>query len=140
MLRCSHHAGKPAPGAQSLTGCSSLLPALLTQVNMALASLSEALVHAGRGAFGAASAAARAAHAAADAAFLHPAVLTQLNFPDSHKLGIYMPLFLPVSVPLLQGAVRELARFIKKWRQWRRQQQQQQVKQPQQQQAPVHAG
>jgi phosphatidylinositol glycan class S len=88
-------------------------------VSFALASLSEALAHARRGAYGAASAAARGARAAADAAFLHPAVLTQLNFPDSHKLGMYMPLFLPVSVPLLQGLARELLRHRRRRREWR---------------------
>jgi len=31
---------------------------------------------------------ARAAHAAAEAAFSHPAILAQLSFPDSHKLGV----------------------------------------------------
>ncbi|KAI8463407.1 MAG: phosphatidylinositol-glycan biosynthesis class S protein [Monoraphidium minutum] len=88
------------------------------QVALSLASLSEALTHAARGAYGAAALAARAARAAAEAAFLHPAVLTQLNFPDSHKLGIYMPLFLPASVPLLQGVAKELLRFRRRRRQY----------------------
>jgi phosphatidylinositol glycan class S len=66
----------------------------------------------------AAAASARAARAAAESAFLHPAVLAQLNFPESHKLGVYMPLFLPVTVPLLQGLITELARYIKRRRAW----------------------
>eukprot|EP00967_Tisochrysis_lutea_P117918 scaffold191097_cov17-Tisochrysis_lutea.AAC.2 len=31
---------------------------------------------------------ARAAHASAEAAFSHPAILAQLSFPESHKLGV----------------------------------------------------
>jgi phosphatidylinositol glycan class S len=94
-------------------------PSKTLKVSLALAALREALAHAAAGAYGAASAAARAAHAAAEAAFLHPAVLTQLNFPDSHKLGIYMPLFLPASVPLIQGVGRELVRYLRRRREWR---------------------
>jgi uncharacterized Zn-finger protein len=32
--------------------------------------------------------AARVAHTAAEAAFSHPAILAQLSFPESHKLGV----------------------------------------------------
>lgn len=60
------------------------------------------------GDYQAAATAATAAHAAAEAAFSHPAVLAQLNFPESHKLGVYMPLFLPLCVPLIQGLMGQL--------------------------------
>lgn len=74
----------------------------------ALADIALAHAHTAAGAYAAAAAAASTAHAAAEAAFSHPAVLTQLNFQDSHKLGVYMPLFLPLAVPLLQGLVLQL--------------------------------
>jgi len=65
-----------------------------------------------------ASRASQASRAAAEAAFLHPSVLAQLNYPESHKLGVYMPLFLPVSVPLLQGLMIEVVRGWKRRRQY----------------------
>lgn len=87
----------------------------LLQVEQALADTQLAWQHIAAGNYHAASAAAAAARAAAEAAFLHPSVLAQLNFPESHKLGIYMPLFLPVSVPLLQGLLSQLVHYIRRW-------------------------
>lgn len=37
----------------------------------------------------------------ADAAFFHPSMLALLYFPDNQKYAIYVPLFLPVSIPVL---------------------------------------
>ena len=90
------------------------------QVSAALAALREAMDAISASNYLAAAAAARGARAAAESAFLHPAVLAQLNFPESHKLGVYMPLFLPVTVPLLQGLLTELARYLKRRRTWLR--------------------
>lgn len=90
-----------------------------TQVQDALSALTEVRAHIAAGAYHEASASARAARAAAEAAFLHPAVLAKLNFPESHKMGIYMPLFLPVSVPLLQGLGAEALRSARRWREFR---------------------
>jgi phosphatidylinositol glycan class S len=86
------------------------------QVEQALLDIHSAWQHIAAGDYPAAGAAAAAARAAAEAAFLHPSVLAQLNFPDSHKLGVYMPLFLPVSVPLLQGFVLQLKHYVQRRR------------------------
>jgi phosphatidylinositol glycan class S len=82
-------------------------------VTASLASIQSALQAIRSGDYAAASAAARAARAAAESAFLHPAVLAQLNFPESHKLGVYMPLFLPLCVPVLKGLLLEVKRYMK---------------------------
>lgn len=89
------------------------------QVQQALQELSSAYLYIVDGNYLAAGASAAASRAAAEAAFLHPAVLAQLNFPESHKLGVYMPLFLPVSVPLLQGLLSELRHSVVRRMQWR---------------------
>ena len=89
------------------------------QVQLALQELSSTYLYIADGNYLAAGASAAAARAAAEAAFLHPAVLAQLNFPESHKLGVYMPLFLPVSVPLLQGLLSELRHSVVRRMQWR---------------------
>lgn len=93
-----------------------LLTCCSLQVQTALQDIKLAWQHIAAGDYHRAGAAAAAARAAAEAAFLHPAVLAQLNFPESHKLGVYMPLFLPVSVPLMQGLVGQLAHYITKRR------------------------
>jgi phosphatidylinositol glycan class S len=90
----------------------------LLQVAKALSDISSAWQHTTAGNYTAAAAAARTAHAAAEAAFSHPAVLTQLNFPESHKLGVYMPLFLPLCVPLLQGLMGQLVYYSKQRRRY----------------------
>lgn len=89
------------------------------QVETALQDIELAWQHIAAGDYHEAGAAAAAARAAAEAAFLHPAVLAQLNFPESHKLGVYMPLFLPISVPLVQGLVGQMIRYVSQWRSYR---------------------
>jgi phosphatidylinositol glycan class S len=88
-------------------------------VQQALSDIQQAWQHIAEADYHAAGAAAAAARAAAEAAFLHPSVLAQLNFPESHKLGVYMPLFLPVSVPLLQGFVLQLKHYIRRRAEYR---------------------
>ncbi|KAF9979761.1 hypothetical protein BGZ65_006054 [Modicella reniformis] len=48
----------------------------------------------------------------AETAFFDPTMVSMLYFPDEHKYAIYMPLFVPVSVPLVMAILREL----KKWK------------------------
>ncbi|KAF8055721.1 hypothetical protein HT031_006625 [Scenedesmus sp. PABB004] len=88
------------------------------QVSAALEHVAAARAAVAGGRYAAAGAAARAARRAAEAAFSHPAVLAQLNFPESHKLGVYMPLFLPAAVPLLQGVAGQAARYVTRRRRW----------------------
>ncbi|KAI8866202.1 hypothetical protein GQ42DRAFT_128527 [Ramicandelaber brevisporus] len=39
-------------------------------------------------------------------AFDHPDLVTQMYFPDEHKLAIYMPLFVPVFMPVIIALVK----------------------------------
>lgn len=114
-----------ASAARTLRGLSEVvselpnlgMPDLIgVQVAAALAAADAAREACARGDYEGAAVAASAAAGAADAAYLHPSVLSQLNFPDSHKLGVYMPYFLPASVPLIQGLAREARRWIRRRR------------------------
>lgn len=90
----------------------------MLQVAQALSDISSAWQYTAAANYSAAAAAATAAHAAAEAAFSHRAVLAQLNFPESHKLGVYMPLFLPLCVPLIQGLMGQLVYYGKQRRRY----------------------
>ncbi|KAF9178740.1 GPI transamidase component [Haplosporangium sp. Z 11] len=48
----------------------------------------------------------------AETAFFDPTMVSMLYFPDEHKYAIYMPLFVPISVPLVMVLLRE----VKKWK------------------------
>ncbi|KAF9564335.1 hypothetical protein EC968_004575 [Mortierella alpina] len=48
----------------------------------------------------------------AETAFFDPTMVSMLYFPDEHKYAIYMPLFVPISVPLVMALLRE----VKKWK------------------------
>ncbi|KAG5460283.1 MAG: phosphatidylinositol-glycan biosynthesis class S protein [Olpidium bornovanus] len=50
----------------------------------------------------------RSALEGAEKAFFDPTMVSMLYFPDEHKYAIYMPLFVPVSVPLVVTALKEL--------------------------------
>jgi phosphatidylinositol glycan class S len=39
--------------------------------------------------------------------FFDPNMLPQLYFPDEHKYAIYVPMFLPILVPILTGIFGE---------------------------------
>ncbi|CAG8568864.1 541_t:CDS:10 [Ambispora gerdemannii] len=43
-----------------------------------------------------------------ESAFFDPTMVSMLYFPDEHKYAIYMPLFVPISVPLLVAVIREV--------------------------------
>ncbi|KAF8591320.1 hypothetical protein K439DRAFT_1611324 [Ramaria rubella] len=53
------------------------------------------------------------ANALSSRAFFNPGMLALLYFPAEHKYAVYIPLFAPVSVPLVVAVLRE----IKRWRQ-----------------------
>ncbi|KAI1321623.1 GPI transamidase component [Mortierella claussenii] len=61
-------------------------------------------------------AASRDALVKAETAFFDPTMVSMLYFPDEHKYAIYMPLFVPISVPLIMAVLREL----KKWKESKR--------------------
>ncbi|KAG1668848.1 hypothetical protein FOA52_004943 [Chlamydomonas sp. UWO 241] len=88
------------------------MPQLIgTQVDAALAALEHAIEAAADGDYRAAAAAAQAAHTQAEAAFSNPAVLAQLSFPQSHLIGVYVPLFLPLGMSVLQALLSEVSRL-----------------------------
>jgi phosphatidylinositol glycan class S len=43
-----------------------------------------------------------------ETAFFDPTMVSMLYFPDEHRYAIYMPLFVPISVPLVAALVREI--------------------------------
>lgn len=42
----------------------------------------------------------------AEKAFFDPTMVSMLYFPDEHKYAIYMPLFVPISVPLVMAFLK----------------------------------
>ncbi|KAI9311183.1 phosphatidylinositol-glycan biosynthesis class S protein [Dichotomocladium elegans] len=42
----------------------------------------------------------------AEKAFFNPTMVSMLYFPDEHKYAIYMPLFVPITVPLIMAVVK----------------------------------
>mmetsp|Transcript_17677 Transcript_17677/g.46359 ORF Transcript_17677/g.46359 Transcript_17677/m.46359 type:complete len:129 (-) Transcript_17677:303-689(-) len=82
------------------------------QVHEALDALHLAMLAAKEGDYIAAGREARAAHASAEAAFSHPAILAQLSFPESHKLGVYMPLFFPALLTVMLALLREVQHHV----------------------------
>lgn len=54
--------------------------------------------------------ASQAALDAAHRAFFHPAMLPALYFPDEHLYAVYLPLFLPISVPIIGALLNRLTR------------------------------
>ncbi|KAJ3401941.1 hypothetical protein HDU80_005556 [Chytriomyces hyalinus] len=61
-------------------------------------------------------AASRAAIVAAERAFFDPTMVSLLYFPNEHKFAVYMPLFLPVGVPLVGTLVQEIKKRLQKRR------------------------
>ena len=49
----------------------------------------------------------------ADAAFFRPSILSQLSFPAQHKLAMYLPFFLPATLPLAIGFAKEVRRAVR---------------------------
>lgn len=56
----------------------------------------------------------RRARRLAEEAFSHPSILAQLNFPDQHKVAMYLPLFLPAGLAILMALGKEAKRYIKR--------------------------
>ncbi|RKP27881.1 phosphatidylinositol-glycan biosynthesis class S protein-domain-containing protein [Syncephalis pseudoplumigaleata] len=49
----------------------------------------------------------------AEAAFFDHTMVAQLYFPDEHKFAVYMPLFVPIGVPMVLALLRELKQLKK---------------------------
>lgn len=54
------------------------------------------------------------AYTLSEKAFFHPSLLSLLYFPDDQKYAIYLPLFLPIVLPLLATASFYILRMAKK--------------------------
>ena len=63
-----------------------------------------------------AGAASQAALNSAQDAFFHPNMLPALYFPDEHLYAVYLPLFLPITVPILAALIGWLTRKDEKAR------------------------
>ena len=50
----------------------------------------------------------------AERAFFNPTMVSMLYFPDEHKYAIYMPLFVPTSMPLIMALVKEVREIRRK--------------------------
>jgi len=85
-------------------------PAAAAKVRDALAWLDASAAALAAAEYTAAVTASRRALAAAEAAFFDPAMVAQQYFPDEHKYAVYLPLVLPVSLPILVAALREWRR------------------------------
>lgn len=51
------------------------------------------------------------AYSYSEQAFYHPSLLSLLYFPDDQKYAIYLPLFLPISIPLLHNIFHLIKMF-----------------------------
>lgn len=58
---------------------------------------------------------ARAARRDAEVALTHHTIASQHSYPFQHKIAVYLPLFAPLSLPILATAFYEFKRVI-----WRR--------------------
>ncbi|KAI8805071.1 phosphatidylinositol-glycan biosynthesis class S protein, partial [Cladochytrium replicatum] len=65
---------------------------------------------------------ARSALKGAEDAFFDPTMVSLLYFPDEHKYAVYLPLFFPISVPLILALLDATKRTQGQRRWWRRQQ------------------
>ncbi|KAF0693556.1 Aste57867_15498 [Aphanomyces stellatus] len=59
----------------------------------------------------------RAALAAVEAAYYDPTMISQLYFPEDQIYAVYLPLLVPLVIPLLGGLVREVKRYRAKTKQ-----------------------
>ncbi|XP_048583102.1 GPI transamidase component PIG-S isoform X2 [Nematostella vectensis] len=59
---------------------------------------------------------AKSAIVSSEKAFFDPSILALLYFPDDQKYAIYIPLFLPISLPVLMSLIKGSSWIMKLWR------------------------
>ncbi|PPJ52598.1 hypothetical protein CBER1_11046 [Cercospora berteroae] len=64
-----------------------------------------------QGRFQSALANARIAEQQVEGAFFSPSMISQVYFPEEHKVAVYVPLLGPMAVPLLMSGLKELRAF-----------------------------
>uniref|UniRef100_A0A7M4FC10 Phosphatidylinositol glycan anchor biosynthesis class S n=2 Tax=Crocodylus porosus TaxID=8502 RepID=A0A7M4FC10_CROPO len=79
-----------------------------SEVYRAVAAVQQALGELAAGRLGAAFQASKEAVTSSERAFFDPSLLHLLYFPDDQKFAIYIPLFLPMAVPLLLSLAKML--------------------------------
>jgi len=84
-----------------------------TQVYRAVASAQSAMAELATGHLHSAFQASKEAVTSSERAFFDPSLLHLLYFPDDQKFAIYIPLFLPMAVPILLS----LAKIVRETRQ-----------------------
>lgn len=91
------------------------IPAFIgDKVQMAQHQAQEALVEARNGgSYEAAMLAARGARVNAEVAQSHHSIATHHSYPAQHKIALYLPLFAPLSLPLVVTLVREVSRKLR---------------------------
>eukprot|EP00192_Tetraselmis_astigmatica_P007869 CAMPEP_0117698538 /NCGR_PEP_ID=MMETSP0804-20121206/29810_1 /TAXON_ID=1074897 /ORGANISM="Tetraselmis astigmatica, Strain CCMP880" /LENGTH=659 /DNA_ID=CAMNT_0005512851 /DNA_START=125 /DNA_END=2105 /DNA_ORIENTATION=- len=88
---------------------------VLLLVNEALSGLQGSRNASEAGDYHAAAEQARYARRAADKAFFHPSIMADQSYPVQHLVAMYMPYFLPITVPILQGVWNEVLRRRGLW-------------------------
>lgn len=97
----------------ALPGQGMTLGVVPTQVYRAVASVQSAVTKLSLGHLHAAFQASKEAVTSSERAFFDPSLLHLLYFPDDQKFAIYIPLFLPMAVPILLS----LAKIVRETRQ-----------------------
>lgn len=97
----------------ALPGQGMTLGVVPTQVYRAVASVQSAVTELSLGHLHAAFQASKEAVTSSERAFFDPSLLHLLYFPDDQKFAIYIPLFLPMAVPILLS----LAKIVRETRQ-----------------------
>ncbi|CAG8467974.1 2534_t:CDS:2 [Funneliformis mosseae] len=88
-----------------------VLDHIQTEVLLALDNLSKSCASLHNKQYGLALYHSKKAIELAESAFFDPTMVSMLYFPDEHKYAIYMPLFVPISVPLIVALFREIRSF-----------------------------
>ncbi|KAK9762191.1 GPI transamidase component [Basidiobolus ranarum] len=91
-----------------------VLDHIQTEVTEALGSLQKACHHVKNMDYQKALHFSKEALERSESAFFDPTMVSMLYFPDEHKYAIYMPLFFPISVPLVLAAIKELKEMRKR--------------------------
>ncbi|KAI8792513.1 GPI transamidase component PIG-S [Biomphalaria glabrata] len=81
------------------------------EVEAAVAAIEESQLLLKNGKLKEAFLASKAAFNASELAFFHPSLLELLYFPEDQKFAIYIPLFLPISIPVVTSVIQALRWF-----------------------------
>lgn len=90
-----------------------VLPAIRTLIVHSLAALSSATNSLALGDLDLAVRLGSEASQLGEAAFYHPTMMAHQYFPQEHKLGVYMPLFFPLVLPIAIASLAALGRWAR---------------------------